>query len=92
MPIKHGEGCFAADADTLAAIEANDQVVFRYADGAPNGSLHDIAGITNERGNVVGLMPHPEHAVDGLLGSADGRALFESAIKWLADESRSVSG
>lgn len=86
IPVKHGEGCFAVDPDTLASIEKNGQVVFRYAEGAPNGSLDDIAGISSEQGNVVGLMPHPEHAVDALLGSTDGRGLFESVARWLEGE------
>ena len=84
LPIKHGEGCYVADAPTLRALEDNGQIVFRYAtrEGAleadvnPNGSLNNIAGITNPRGNVVGLMPHPEHAVEALLGGEDGRRLF----------------
>ena len=66
----------------LERLEANGQVVFRYAPGNnPNGSLDDIAGVGNERGNVVGLMPHPEHAVDPLTGSTDGLKLFESAAR-----------
>ncbi len=66
IPLKNGEGGFVADADTLDRLEGEGQVVFRYVDVNPNGSLRDIAGITNERGNVVGLMPHPEHAVEDL--------------------------
>jgi phosphoribosylformylglycinamidine (FGAM) synthase-like amidotransferase family enzyme len=85
IPIKNGEGCFVASPDELARIERDGQVVFRYADGAPNGSLNDIAGVSNAAGNVVGLMPHPEHAVDPLLGSADAAVLFRSATQWLAD-------
>jgi phosphoribosylformylglycinamidine synthase subunit PurQ / glutaminase len=88
IPIAHGEGRFTASDETLAEIEGNGQVVFRYVDrsGArtpsanPNGSMHDIAGIRNARGNVLGLMPHPERAVDPLLGSADGLPLFESLL------------
>ena len=69
----------------LAEIEASGQVVFRYAPGQnPNGSIDDIAGVRNEAGNVVGLMPHPEHAVDPLTGSTDGLRLFESAARVLA--------
>jgi phosphoribosylformylglycinamidine synthase I len=83
IPIKHGEGCYVASPEVLAALEARSGVVFRYADGAPNGALADIAGVCNEAGNVVGLMPHPEHAVDALLGSEDGRILFRSAVAWL---------
>jgi phosphoribosylformylglycinamidine synthase len=95
IPVKHGEGCYAADADTLAELENEGRVVFRYAGGAPNGSLNDIAGIANAERNVVGLMPHPEHAVETALGCADGRRLFESAADWIAGDSpqrRSVGG
>lgn len=77
FPIAHGEGNYYADAETLAAIEANNQVVFRYSDN-PNGSLNDIAGLTNAAGNVLGMMPHPERAVELLLGGADGLKLFTS--------------
>ena len=74
IPVKHGEGCWFADDDLLAELEANGQVVLRYAAGAnPNGSVADVAGVVNADGNVFGLMPHPEHAVDPLLGSGDGR-------------------
>ena len=79
VPIKNGEGGFVADRRTLDELEAEGRVVVRYAGGNPNGSYRGIAGISNERGNVVGLMPHPEHAVDPLTGSADGLKLFESA-------------
>ncbi len=83
--LKNGEGGFVADADTLDRLEGENQVVFRYLDGNPNGSLHDIAGITNARGNVVGLMPHPEHAIDPLTGpSADGLGLFTSVLTAVA--------
>ena len=83
--LKNGEGGFVADADTLERLEGDGRVVFRYAGRNPNGSLHDIAGITNERGNVVGLMPHPEHNVDALTGpSLDGRPLFASVLDFLA--------
>ena len=75
--IKNGEGGFVADAETLDRIEGEGQVVARYLDDNPNGSLRDIAGITNERGNVVGLMPHPEHAVEDLCGpGTDGLGFF----------------
>ncbi len=80
IPVKHTTGCFFAPPEQLEAIEATGQVVFRYAGGDnPNGSINDIAGVRNEAGNVVGLMPHPEHAVDPLTGSVDGLALFRSA-------------
>jgi phosphoribosylformylglycinamidine synthase I len=82
IPVKHTTGRYYAPADRLAAIEANGQVVFRYAeDHNPNGSANGIAGVANEAGNVVGLMPHPEHAVDPLTGSADGALLFASAAQ-----------
>ena len=81
IPSKHANGRWHASPDDLARIEANGQVVFRYAPGQnPNGSVADIAGVCNERGNVVGLMPHPEHAVDTLTGSADGLKLFSSIL------------
>ncbi len=88
LPIAHGEGCYYADLETLAALEANHQVVFRYCDAMgsistasnPNGSVNNIAGICNRNGNVLGMMPHPERAVDLGLGSTDGKALFESVI------------
>jgi phosphoribosylformylglycinamidine synthase subunit PurQ / glutaminase len=79
IPVKHMSGRWFAPTDMLERLEANGQVVFRYAAGHnPNGSVADVAGVCNERRNVVGLMPHPEHAVDPLTGSADGLRLFES--------------
>ncbi|TML33788.1 MAG: phosphoribosylformylglycinamidine synthase subunit PurQ [Actinobacteria bacterium] len=79
IPGKHTTGRYHAPADDLDRIEANGQVVLRYAPGEnPNGAEHDIAGVVNEAGNVMGLMPHPEHAVDPLTGSTDGGKLFES--------------
>jgi phosphoribosylformylglycinamidine synthase subunit PurQ / glutaminase len=84
IPVKNGEGQYVADDDTLDALESEGRVVFRYVGGNPNGSRRDIAGITNDRGNVVGLMPHPEHAIDALTGpGADGLALFVSVLKQL---------
>ncbi|WP_034386488.1 phosphoribosylformylglycinamidine synthase subunit PurQ [Deinococcus sp. YIM 77859] len=77
IPIAHGEGNYYADPETVARLETEGRVVFRYLDN-PNGSLNDIAGIVNERGNVLGMMPHPERAVEELLGSVDGRGLFAS--------------
>ncbi len=80
--LKSGEGAYLADAPTLARLEEDGQVVARYADGNPNGSARDIAGVRNERGNVVGLMPHPEHAVDPLTGpGSDGLGFFTSAVR-----------
>ncbi|HEY2436247.1 MAG TPA: phosphoribosylformylglycinamidine synthase subunit PurQ [Solirubrobacteraceae bacterium] len=79
IPVKHMSGRYYAPPEQLDAIEANGQVLLRYAPGQnPNGSLRDIAGVCNEQGNVFGLMPHPEHAVDPLGGSVDGLAIFES--------------
>ncbi len=85
LVIKNGEGGYVADEPTLERLEGEGRVVVRYVDGNPNGSLHDIAGICNERGNVVGLMPHPEHAVDPLTGpTADGLGFFTSVLKAVA--------
>lgn len=81
IPIAHGEGNFYADDATIAALNANNQVVFRYHEHNPNGSVERIAGICNEQGNVLGMMPHPERAVHELLGSADGKKLFTSILK-----------
>jgi len=81
IPVKHMSGRWFAPDDTVADLEARGQIIFRYAAGQnPNGSVADVAGVSNERGNVVGLMPHPEHAVDPLTGSADGLRLFESIV------------
>jgi phosphoribosylformylglycinamidine synthase subunit PurQ / glutaminase len=83
--LKNGEGGFVADAGTLRRLEGEGQVVFRYVNGNPNGSYHDIAGICNERGNVVGLMPHPEHNVDPLTGpTTDGTSVFRSVYGFLS--------
>ncbi len=79
IPVKHTSGRFHAPADVLERLEAHEQIILRYAPGHnPNGSVGDVAGVANEAGNVFGLMPHPEHAVDPLTGSADGLCLFES--------------
>jgi phosphoribosylformylglycinamidine synthase subunit PurQ / glutaminase len=84
IPVKNGEGRYVADERTLDALEAEDRVIARYV-GNPNGSMRDIAGIRNEAGNVVGLMPHPEHAVEELTGpSLDGLGFFVSLLKHLA--------
>jgi len=88
LPIKHGEGCYVADETTLRSLEAGRQIVLRYTDAEgrvtpeanPNGSLDAIAGIRNARGNVFGLMPHPEHACEWLMGGEDGRKIFLSII------------
>ena len=80
-PVAHHDGNYFTDADTLAEIEASNQVAFRYtADTNPNGSLNNIAGIVNKAGNVLGMMPHPENLIEAAHGGSDGRALFESAL------------
>jgi phosphoribosylformylglycinamidine synthase subunit PurQ / glutaminase len=79
IPVKHGEGCYVADAELLAKLEVSGQVVLRY-EANPNGSVADIAGVANETNNVFGLMPHPEHAVDPLLGSTDGALILGSLV------------
>jgi phosphoribosylformylglycinamidine synthase subunit PurQ / glutaminase len=80
-PVKHGEGCYFADPDLLAQLEAERQIVLRYDADNPNGSIDDIAGVVNTEGNVMGLMPHPEHAVDPLLGSADGALILGALVE-----------
>ena len=80
MTVGNGEGAFFADAETLARVEGEGQVVFRYADN-PNGSLNDIAGLINAGGNVLGLMPHPDRSFEAELGSADGALLFQSLLE-----------
>ena len=88
IPIAHGDGRYTADSETLNRLESEGRVVFRYVGGpgdadewwSPNGSMRAIAGIVNEEGNVLGMMPHPERACDPLLGSADGLGLFESVL------------
>lgn len=84
LPIAHGEGRYHADAATLAEIEDNSQVVFRYEGENPNGSLNNIAGICNSRGNVLGMMPHPERASDAILGGSDGLKLFSGLLEQVA--------
>jgi phosphoribosylformylglycinamidine synthase I len=80
LPIAHGEGCYYADPETLASLEANHQVLFRYHGDNPNGSLNNIAGICNSQGNVLGMMPHPERASDPILGLTDGIKLFKGLL------------
>jgi phosphoribosylformylglycinamidine synthase len=81
IPVKHGDGCFVTDPDELSELEGAGQIVLRYAAGEnPNGSMADIAGVTNVARNVFGLMPHPEHAVDPVLGSTDGAAILGSLV------------
>ena len=79
IPVKHGEGCYFADDELLTELEANGQIVLRYEEN-PNGSIADVAGVANREGNVFGLMPHPEHAVDPLLGSEDGALVLGSLV------------
>jgi phosphoribosylformylglycinamidine synthase subunit PurQ / glutaminase len=81
IPIAHGEGNYHCDQETLENLKANKQIVFTYHGENPNGSLENIAGIVNEKGNVLGMMPHPERAVDVLLGSSDGLKMFQSIVK-----------
>ncbi|MEX2201783.1 MAG: phosphoribosylformylglycinamidine synthase subunit PurQ [Dongiaceae bacterium] len=83
VPVAHHDGNYFADAATLDRLESNGQIAFRYVDN-PNGSARDIAGIFNETKNVLGLMPHPENATDGLLGSTDGLPLFRGMVEALA--------
>lgn len=80
IPIAHGEGNYFCDPQTLEQLKANNQIVFTYSNN-PNGSIEDIAGIINEQGNVLGMMPHPERATEEILGSADGLKLFTSMLK-----------
>lgn len=81
LPIAHADGSYYADEELLAELEENGQVVFRYSKENPNGSLNDIAGITNKQGNVLGMMPHPERAVEMLLGNEDGLRVFKSLLE-----------
>ncbi len=84
-PVAHHDGNYFADAETLSTIEGNGQVVFRYAEGTnPNGSINDIAGVINEKGNVLGMMPHPENLIEAAHGGNDGRGLFASALDVIA--------
>lgn len=92
LPVAHGEGCYYADDDTLKSLEDNNQVLFRYCSSQGeittehnlNGSLHNIAGIINQQGNVLGMMPHPERASDPALGSTDGLAVFQGLLNSMA--------
>lgn len=90
IPIAHGEGNYYCDDETLKELEANNQIVFTYATENPNGSVADIAGIINKKGNVLGMMPHPERAVEDLLGSSDGLRFFQSMVKNFAKETADV--
>jgi phosphoribosylformylglycinamidine synthase len=98
IPIAHGDGNFFADADTLKRLEDNRQIVFRYCNAAgmvtaasnPNGSVGNIAGIVNEQGNILGMMPHPERAVEHILGSTDGLKIFHSLVESVVEQSLSA--
>jgi phosphoribosylformylglycinamidine synthase len=83
LPIAHGEGNYYCDEETLAELKRNNQIIFTYETENPNGSLENIAGITNKKGNVLGMMPHPERAMEDLLGSNSGKKLFESVVDYL---------
>ncbi len=83
LPIAHGEGNYYCDEETLASLKENNQIIFTYETTNPNGSLENIAGITNKEGNVLGMMPHPERAMEDLLGSDSGRRMFESVVDYL---------
>ena len=84
IPIAHADGNYFADAEALARLEGEGRVAFRYAEPV-NGSVHDIAGVLNQAGNVLGMMPHPERAIEDALGSSDGRPLFESVVRGLVE-------
>lgn len=98
VPIAHGEGCYFADEETLASLKAGDQILWQYCDASgnvtdaanPNGALQNIAGICNQRRNVAGLMPHPERACEPLLGSDDGRWIFQSLFEALKNKTAPV--
>ena len=92
IPVSHGEGNYFADEDTLRRIEDSEQVAFRYcteageitSDANPNGSMANIAGVTNAAGNVLGMMPHPERACEEIIGGADGASLFQALVRGFA--------
>lgn len=89
IPVNHGEGNYFADTETLAELNRNNQILFRYVDN-PNGSLENIAGIINKQGNVAGLMPHPERACEAILGSEDGRFMFASMVNYVMGRTERV--
>ncbi|SFS83429.1 phosphoribosylformylglycinamidine synthase subunit PurQ [Paenibacillus sp. 453mf] len=90
IPIAHGEGNYYCDEETLEKLKANNQIVFTYKNN-PNGSLNNIAGVSNERGNVVGMMPHPERAVNEVLGTTDGKRMFTSILNSWRDQHDAAS-
>ena len=91
IPIAHNEGNYYIDQKELDALRQNNQIVFRYCDN-PNGAVDEIAGVVNKRRNVLGMMPHPERCSESILGSSDGRVLWESIIDWLKKETHSLNG
>ena len=91
IPVKHGEGCFFADDELLASLEREAQIVLRYTGESPNGSIANIAGVTNPEANVMGLMPHPEHAVDALTGSTDGAQILGSLVDNVRDRTAAAA-
>jgi phosphoribosylformylglycinamidine synthase I len=91
IPVKHGEGCFFADADLLAELDDAGQIVLRYDADNPNGSIDDVAAVVNPERNVMGLMPHPEHAVDPLLGSTDGALILSGLVEAARDRRLAVT-
>ncbi|MBG9980006.1 phosphoribosylformylglycinamidine synthase subunit PurQ [Facklamia lactis] len=86
VPIAHGEGNYIVSKEELADLEANNQILFRYAGTNPNGSMGDIAGVVNKQGNVMAMMPHPERAVEALINGTDGIGVFQSMIKYYQDK------
>ena len=99
IPVAHGDGNYFCTEDDLKSLTENKQIVFKYCDAEsrttpdsnPNGSLHNIAGICNKEGNVLGMMPHPERCAEELLSGTDGRLIFESVISWLAQNEKAIS-
>ena len=99
IPIAHGDGNYFCDEETLAELESENRVIFRYCDSDgkttdaanPNGSLNNIAGICNRERNVLGMMPHPERAAESLLGSNDGRSIFVSMVDYLNEQVKTRS-
>ena len=92
IPVKHGEGCWFVDAETLDELEREGRIVLRYDGVNPNGSVGDVAAVVNRRGNVMGLMPHPEHAVDPILGSADGALILGSLVDAASERESRFAG
>jgi phosphoribosylformylglycinamidine synthase I len=91
IPVKHGEGCWYAPPELVGELEAEERIVLRYDGDNPNGSVGDVAGVVDRNGNVMGLMPHPEHAVDPLLGSGDGALILASLVDAARDRVRAAA-